>query len=117
MKGLPSQIDLTPFAETEFIQLCIGVGQVQFHFSSQNSVNVEGGMIVSDPTGHRRVENYAEGASLLASMLGTRLLDVTGQEDGGVLLRFQGDRNVRVLNDSAQFESFQVVVNGQTHIG
>jgi hypothetical protein len=117
MKGLPSNIDLAPFSDAELIQLCFGVAQVQFHFSNQASVNVESAIVVGGPSGEQRVEDYGQVAPLLTSLLGTRLLGAVRKEDGGVLLRFEGDRDIRVLNDSTQFESFQIRIGGLTYVG
>ncbi len=117
MKGLPSTIDLAPLSDAELIQLCFGVAQVQFHFSNQTSVTAESAIVVRAPSGEQRVEDYVQGASLLASLLGNRLLGAVRKEDGGVLLRFEGGRDVRVLNDSAQFESLQIRIGGQTYVG
>jgi hypothetical protein len=117
MKGLPSHVDLSPFAGAELTQLCLGVNQVQFHFANQTSIDVESAMIVRGPGGETRVQDYAQAASLLASMLGARLLVTTRQDDGGVLLLFDSGREIRVLNDSAQFESFQLRVRGQVYVG
>ena len=117
MKGLPPTIDLAPFSEAELIQLCFGVAQVQFHFSNQTSVYVESAMVVRGPKGEQRVEDYVLGASLLTGLLGHHLLSAVRKEDGGLLLRFEDDVDVRVLNDSTRFESFQIRIGDQTYVG
>ena len=116
MKGLPANIDLAPFSDTELIQICLASAQVQLHFSNRNSVFVESAIIIRGPHGETRVNDYGQVASLLASLLDVRLLGAFREEDGGLLLRFEGDRDIRLLNDNVSVESFQLCIGGQIFV-
>jgi hypothetical protein len=116
MKGLPSNIDLTALSGAEVTQLCFGAAQLQIHFANQSSIAVESDMVLVNPEGEVRVEDYSQAASLLCGLLGDQVLAATRREDGGLLIRFHGGIALHLLNDSAQFESFQVLLAGQIYV-
>ena len=116
MKGLPVNIDLAPLSGTEAIQLRFGEHQVQIHFANESSISVESTMVLSAGAGDVRIDDYPHAASLLCRILGDRVLGATRGDDGGLLFRFESGTTLRVLNDSARYESFQVQVAGQTYV-
>jgi hypothetical protein len=116
MKGLPSNIDLTPLSAAMVSHLCFTVAQVQIHFDNGNSIVIESAMVVVSSEKETRIEDYPQGASLLCGFLDDRVLVATREEDGSLLVRFEGGSALHVLNDSRQFESFQVHVAGHTYV-
>jgi hypothetical protein len=98
------------------IQLCFGTAQVQIHFANRSSITVESEMVFVNAEGEVRGEDYSQAASLLCRILGDQVLAAQRREDGGLLLRFHRGITLHVLNDSAQCESFQVLLAGQIYV-
>jgi hypothetical protein len=117
MNGLPLGIDLTKFNDARVIQLCFGENQLQFHFDNDDSVAVEGKVIIRGSVStDTRVDRYATEATRLCGVLGKRVSLASRVDDGGLRLRFENGIEITVLNSKKQYESFQVHIGGTTHV-
>ena len=117
MDGLPLDVDLNALVGCAVIQLRIEVGQLQIHFDNGDSVTVESAIVVTGTNDDARIDEYGPAASLLCRLLDDRVSGATREEDGGLRLRFASGTKLRVLNDSALFESLQVRVAGHLYVG
>jgi len=117
MKGLPPTVDLTSLSRARVIQLCFGENEFQVHFDNTARVVVESDMTLCEPQSiDVRIVKYGEAASQLCRILGDRVLNAVRTADGGLLLRFERGAELQILNNNAQFESFQVHIAGETYV-
>jgi hypothetical protein len=117
MNGLPTDLDLTPFLGAEVLQVCIGRHQLQIHLHERIQVAVEGGCILrgaSQPA--MRIEQYGESASSLCRLIGAEVRSASRTDDGGLLLQLSNDLEFQALNDSKQFESFQIHFGDKVYV-
>ncbi len=117
MNGLPRSIDLTGLIGAHLIQLCFGENEFQIHLDSDAKIVVESRVTMrSGPSGETRIDDYAQAASVICSLLGTQIQFATRTDDGGLLLRFDSGTELRVLNSNTEYESFQVHLGGHIYV-
>lgn len=118
MNGLSANVDLTPLSGVRVIQLCFGENELQLRFDTGARAVVESVVVYRDAAAlELRTSKYSEAAAVLCRMLGQQVLSAARETDGGLYLRFENGDELRILNDSAKYESFQLHIAGQTHVG
>lgn len=111
MNTLRPDSDLEQLSGLELLQVCLGRHQTQLRFDKQTMIAFEA-VGVLDPGGIELATPAVAGASL-APLLGTTLLAVRLDREENLVLQFSGGQCLRVENDIANLESFEVVVAGK----
>ena len=121
MYGVPDDLDLVPFAGATLTQICIGAHEVQFHFTGSQpgetapSINVESTWTLYDSTG--AVVDRASREDQLPSdreayrlhvLLSRKVTSTTVAPPRSVALVFGGGYTLRIFDDNADGESFQI---------
>ena len=119
MYGVPRDLDLNRFVGATLIQICLGEFQVQFHFQTASRGGSEGMLHIDverrwelrDATG--RIVDGAEpnsrrDAYRLHRLLGHAVAGTEVDAPRSFALRFAGGEELRVFDDSDQFESFSI---------
>jgi hypothetical protein len=115
MYGVPADLDLSFLRGAELIQVCLGLHQLQFHFHPAGSISVEGGWVLLDASG-ARLDGRHDGPDRppyqLHRLLGRCVAEFEVSAPGWFALQFEGGEVLRVFDDSAQYESFQIEPGG-----
>ena len=117
MYGLSKDIDLSFLKGREVIQVAIGVYQVQFGFDEDVIIYVHSQFGYFD--GHDEwtwePERGAEQiAARTVSLLGATIQNFEGHEDGTLILTFPNGQRLTILDNSKQYESYDITRPGQT---
>jgi hypothetical protein len=115
MYGVPPTLDLTFLHGTELIQVCLGQYQVQFHFHPTATLLVEGdwelfgagGMMLDQSKPAPRIDPYQ-----LHRLLGQKVVTTEVSSPQWIALRFEAGYLLRVLDSSAEYESFTIEPGG-----
>ena len=115
MYSIPSNPDLNGVIGSPLVQICFGEHDLQFHFDSgawigsQSSVeHSEGGVLLTSWG-----ENGIVGAAF-QSLLGKAANAFAVPNEKKLELHFENGQILALLDDSEQFESFQVYQQGKT---
>lgn len=112
MHGLPADIDLSPFAASELIQVAFGEHQVQLAFVGDDVarlvVAVESSYRVTAGEHSRRFGTATGGAVELLSLLGGSVASAAGEADGTLVLTFTDGRRIEIYEDPMPYESYQI---------
>jgi hypothetical protein len=119
MYGLSKDIDLSFLNGREVQQVAIGVYQIQFGFDEDVRISVEGRFTYFD--GHEEwVWNPEPGAAQLAartlSLLGATVQALDAQKDGTLTLNFSNGHRLTIVDNSTEYESYDITRPGQTII-
>ena len=119
MYGVPRDLDLSRFVGATLIQICLGEFQVQFHFQAASSAGSDGMLHIGverhwelrDRSG-RIVDsakpNSERDAYRLHRLLGHAVAGTAVDAPRSFALRFAGGEELRVFDDSDQYESFSI---------
>lgn len=111
MFGVPSDLDLSFLHGRELIQICIGQAQIQFHFHPAGSITVEGGWELLGVDGARLDQKF-DGPERppyqLHRLIARRVIGSEVLAPKWFALRFEGGELLRILDDTSEFESFQI---------
>ena len=116
MHGVPADLPIQPFVGQELNEICVGRFQIQLHFSGAGRISVEGGWELRDGAGDI-VDRAAEPESRESYRI-HRLLDVAVTRFSidpprSFTLFFNNGLALTVFDDSEQYESFAINVDGQ----
>ncbi|MGH9788250.1 MAG: DUF6188 family protein [Candidatus Acidiferrales bacterium] len=115
MHGLDKDINLSFLAGRELIQVAIGQYQTVFAFDRGVAISIEGRFIYASRS--EQVE-WRPGASHAAAkavaLLGSIVDNFVAEEDGTLKLFFSNGDQLRVLDDSSEYESYQITAPGIT---
>lgn len=116
MYGVPGDLPMQPFVGQNLDQICLGRFQIQLHFSGGGSIFLEGRWELRDEAGEiiDRAEDHEnrEGYKI------HRLLDVpvasfSIDPPRSFTLFFNNRLALAVFDDSDEYESFSIRVDGQ----
>ena len=115
MYGVPADLPIQPFVGQELIQICLGRFQIQLHFSGAGSISVEGRWELRDGAGD--IVDRAKDHENRESYRIHRLIDVAVDRFSidpprSFMLFFKNDLALTVFDDSEQYESFSIKVDG-----
>ena len=119
MYGVPRDLDLSRFVGPKLIQVCLGEFQVQFHFQAAGSVGSDGMLHIGverhwelrDESGRivdRAEPNSEREAYRLHRLLGRAVVRTAVDAPRSFALRFASGEELRVFDDSDQYESFSI---------
>lgn len=119
MYGVPEHLDLSRFVGATLVQVCLGEYQVQFHFQPAReagspdrlTVSVEGGWEYRDGSGRivDRAQAHSERqAYCVHRLLGRAVVGTDLDAPRSFALRFAGGEELRIFDDSEQYESFSI---------
>lgn len=116
MYGVPVDLPLQCFVGCEFNQICIGSFQVQLHCSGSGSISIEGRWELRDKDGEM-IDASQEHINRKSYQL-HRIIDlpITGfivDPPRSFTLLFDAGLRLSVFDDSIQYESFSVHLNGE----
>ncbi len=122
MYGLPTDTDLTPFHGKELTQICIGAHQFQLHFSDGRTedarVCVEcawklqpNECQILDFTGE--TPDRVEQASWLTRLIGQSVAAAEVLPPGTLRLRFSNDWFIDIIDDTPNYEAYQISIDGK----
>lgn len=119
MYGVPTDLPIQPFVGQDLNQICLTRFQIQLHFSGAGSIGVEGGWEIRDGTGN--LLDSAEPHESRESYRIHRLIDVpvagfSIDPPRSFTLSFANGLALTVFDDSEQYESFSVTVDGQPSV-
>ena len=115
MHGVPANLDLAFLHGAELIQVCLGQSEVQFHFHPVGSISVEGTWELHDSAGgliDRRHEGPNRPPYQLHQLLGQPVVGSEVSAPEWFALRFANGYVLYVVDDSPQYESFQIEPGG-----
>lgn len=114
MHGVPADFPIQPFVGQELNQICLGRFQTQLLFSRTGSISVEGRWELRDGAGE--IVDRAEEHETRESYRIHRLIDVAVTRfsiDSPRSFTLFFDNGLAVFDDSEQYESFSINVDGQ----
>lgn len=115
MYGVPADLPIQPFVGQDLNQICLGRFQIQLHFSGAGSISVEGRWEIRDAVDN--LVDSAEPHENRESYRIHRLIDVpvarfSIDPPRSFTLVFDNGLALTVFDDSEQYESFSIKVDG-----
>jgi Family of unknown function (DUF6188) len=117
MYGLRKEIDLGFLSARELIQVAIGVYQIQFGFDEDVIIYVESQFNYFDGQQEwtwKPEPGAAQIAARTVSLLGARIQNFEGQENGTLTLTFSNGQRLTLADSSREYESYQITRPGAT---
>jgi len=113
MNGIPSDADWSFLVGKELLQVCIGLHQVALRFDCEVAVNIECNFEHLRPATHKHSQTaLSTHATTLVSLLGSRIESATSEGTKTLALSFTNAEILKIHDDSASYESFQVLAPG-----
>ncbi|MBP7745225.1 MAG: hypothetical protein KA383_03775 [Phycisphaerae bacterium] len=113
MYGIPSDADWSFLVGKELLQVCIGLHQVALRFDGEVAVNIECDFEHLRPAMDKHSQAaLSTQATTLVSLLGSRIERATSEANQTLALSFTNAEVLKVHDDSASYESFQVLAPG-----
>lgn len=117
MDGLPSDIDLTFFLGLQVERVCFNVNQLFVRFGANVELSIESECELSLLGGEQlRVSDYRSAATSICALVGRDVLCAARTTTGGLVLSFEGGSEIRILNSSSCYESFQLRSGGAFYV-
>ncbi len=114
MYGIPENLNLTFLLGAEVVQISLGSFDVQIHFHPEASIAINGsGWQLRDTEGKIIDQASQEPACdrtpfLLHRLLGRRVQAIQLSPPEWVEVQFEGGLVLRIIDDSEQYESFEI---------
>jgi hypothetical protein len=114
MYGIPADLDLAFLVGAEVVQVCLGSFDVQVRFHPAASIHINGGdWELKDDRGQiidRSSDEPAKGRApfLLHRLLGLRVQATEASPLRWLELKFENGLALRLIDDSVQYESFEI---------
>ncbi|MHB1225797.1 MAG: DUF6188 family protein [Gemmatimonadaceae bacterium] len=117
MDGLPPDADLRPLVGACVSQICFSRRQYILFFVEDVRVSVESTCELTLPDGQvTSITEYVQAATELCDLLDHTVEAVAREKDGGLTIRFSSGATLRLLNDTREYESFQVHVGTVVYV-
>ena len=117
MYGLKREIDLSFLNGRELIQVAIGLCHISFRFDEDVAISVEGGFNYFDGQAEwiwKLEPGSPQIASRTVALLGATIESFVGHEDGTLRLDFSNGHRLTVLDNSKEYESYDITRPGHT---
>src|SRR5947209_19209025 len=111
MYGVRADLDLAFLHGAQLIQVCLGIWQVQLHFSPVGTICIDGRWELADAAGTMMDQSYDTADRppyQLHRLLGRIVEGTEVSAPDSFAIRLAGGYVLRVFDDSKQFESFQI---------
>ena len=119
MYGVPADLPILAFVGHEANQICLGRFQVQVHFSGVGSIQMEGRWELRDATGalvDAREEHKDKDSYRIHRIMDVPVVGVRVDPPRSFTLQFGNDLSLTVFDDSEQYESFAIHLDGRASI-
>ena len=116
MNGISSKLDLNPLIGQTARQICFGEFQLIVRFDDPFEIGIECDCSYEN-RGLTTVQaaDYGRNASLICNLLGKKIHSAERTSEGGLLLYFEGDTSLHVINSNRHYESFQIHLPSGTY--
>jgi hypothetical protein len=119
MYGLPKNIDLNFLKGREVVQVAIGVFQIQFGFDEDAIIYAHSQFTLFD--GHKDWTWTPEPSKVRVATRALRLLgaiveNVQAHEDGTLILSFSNGNILTLIDNSMEYESYDITRRGEAII-
>ncbi len=111
MFGVPSNLDLKHLIGVECTQICLGLHQVQVHFTKAVSLSIEGRWELRDSNGEILDQGKnlkQQECMLLHVIVGRTVVDTRIAAAKSITIVFDNRLVLEVFDSSHEFESFQI---------
>ena len=109
MYGLPKDVDLSLFLNETLVQICFGSNDLILNFHKDVSVMITSQIGLADTDGVIRVEEkFGKYASRLLALLGQDVIKAVGEENGTLMLLFNGGDALYIYDISEHYESYTI---------
>ena len=108
---MPSNLDLKYFTGVECTQVCLGLHQVQIHFTKAVSIPIEGRWELRDSNGEMLDESKnpkQQECMRLHVIVGRIVVDTRIAAPKSIIIVFDNGLVLEVFGSSHEFESFQI---------
>jgi len=112
MYGVPDTLELPFLLDAELSQLCIGETHIQFNFSPNGSIGVEGDWELLDSSGEVIEESCSGPLVLTQKLIGKCVTDYIIDAPKSVSILFENGFTLIIFDSSEQYESFTIEPGG-----
>jgi len=117
MNGLPKDINLNPLIGAELLQVCVGRFQYILNFDLDISISTECRCWFITEQGEKLViSDNVENASIVCSLINHSVTYAGIDSYGGLLLKFSNHATLHILNDTENYEAFQLNIKGSLYV-
>ncbi len=115
MYGVPADLDLRGLIGSTLVQIALGEFQIQFHFTPDTEIAVEGRWEVRDGAG-RLIDNGQENANRevyrVHHLLGRHVVHAEVDPPDSMTLKFDNGYSLQIFDSKKDFESFTIQPGG-----
>ena len=115
MYGLPAGFDASGFVNRELVEVCFTVNTVHLAFDDDASITLESAFALRSHQGAERQTPPIK-ASRLMGLIGQRVRSSHAHPDGTLTLEFEEGDALDCLDDSKEYESYKIRVDGREFI-
>lgn len=118
MYGLSPTIDLTFLYGMELSKVCVSAAQVQFHFCQPGATTSDTGISAEISYTHHHDDTEDEwspvtfmpvsGSCSVLSLIGVSIVDVQGDPDGTLLLKFANGDSLTFYDETTMYEAYHI---------
>ena len=109
MRNWTDDIDISFLVGKELTQIRISHNKLSMIFDQNVSIHCETSVVVIDQNGKKDIlENYGIAAMEIISLVNENVVESTLNEDYSILINFSDGKSIRIIDDSEQYESFQI---------
>ena len=114
MYGKPIGVSFSEFIGQRLIQICFGEHQTQLHFDERCSVSADVDVKVLTPKGLTLWGDDAR--KELLTLIGRIVQSSAFVDDKTFVMKFDSGVRLSLHDDSDQYESFQISINGALYV-
>ena len=113
MRGFSDTAKFAFLRDLEVHLVCLGQYQTQIHFHPQGSISMEGRYVHAIPSEDRQIiqDRSSCGHNELFRLLGQRVTDAVVISADSLRLTFSNDDTLTLIDDTDQYESFNITFN------
>jgi Family of unknown function (DUF6188) len=118
MYGLPDDFDAGAFVGRTLEQVCFTENQVTLHFDCVVDITVESAFVHGDrksESSHPVIRMPVHESGLMR-LLGSSIIESSGNQDGTLMLAFDNGDLVKILDDAPNYESYQIRIGDRVII-
>ncbi|MBL1180479.1 MAG: hypothetical protein HND27_05170 [Bacteroidetes bacterium] len=106
MHGLPKNTDLNFLIGQDLIQVCIGENDLLLNFSENCTIEILSTCKLVQGKKILKIESYPVSASLLCSLIGSKVVSYEISDQGALMLSLNNDAFLTIYDDSDNYESY-----------